>query len=89
MTDPNKGDSSKVFDLSDVGLWLVVAGLGIVVLGGLLFLLGKAPFLGRLPGDIHIQTGQISCFIPIVSSLLISLILTIVLNVVVYLINRG
>jgi hypothetical protein len=75
-------------DMSTMGRWLILAGLGIALLGGLLFLLGKVPFLGHLPGDIHIQTGRVSCFVPIVSMLLISLILTIVLNVIAYFLNR-
>jgi hypothetical protein len=77
-----------MFDLSSMGRWLIIAGLGIVLLGGLLLLLGRVPFLGRLPGDIRIQTERVSCFVPIVSSLLISLLLTIVLNVIVYFLNR-
>ena len=77
-----------MFDLSTTGRWLILAGLGIALLGGLLFLLGKTPFLGRLPGDIHIQTERVSCFVPIVSTLLVSLVLTIVLNVIVYFLNR-
>jgi hypothetical protein len=77
-----------MFDLGSMGRWLILAGLGIVLLGGLLLLLGRVPFLGRLPGDIRIHTERVSCFVPIVSSLLISLLLTIVLNVIVYFLNR-
>jgi len=79
--------------LDSLGRWLVVIGLTIVSLGILLFLLGKLPFanrLGRLPGDIVYEDPAkgISCAVPIVSSLLISLLLTIVLNVIAWLLRR-
>lgn len=79
--------------LDSLGRWLVVIGLTIVSLGILLFLLGKLPFanrLGRLPGDIvyEDQARGITCAVPIVSSLLISLLLTIVLNVIARLLRR-
>jgi hypothetical protein len=38
------------------------------------------PFLGRLPGDIRIDSGNVKVFAPLGTMLLISLILTIVLN---------
>lgn len=77
-----------MFDLSTLGRWLMIAGIGVILVGGLLFLLGKVPFWGQLPGDIRIQTGRFSCFVPIVSSLLISLVLTILLNLVIHLLNK-
>jgi hypothetical protein len=48
---------------------------------GLLFLL-LARILpgGRLPGDIAISRGPVSCFIPLATSLLLSIILTVLLN---------
>ncbi len=82
-----------MFQLDSVGKWLMAVGLGIVALGGLLFLLGKIPGLdrlGNLPGDIRWQSadGRVSCFVPIVSMIVISVILTIVLNIVVRWLNR-
>ena len=79
--------------LDSLGRWLVVIGLTIVSLGVLLFLLGKLPFLnrlGRLPGDIVYQDRArgITCAVPIVSSILISLLLTIILNVIAWLLRR-
>lgn len=76
-----------------VGKWLLYAGIGLAVIGGLLILASRVPFLnqlGRLPGDIRYQSpdGRFSCFVPIVSMILVSLILTVVLNVVVRLLNR-
>ena len=43
-------------DAASIGKWIVVFGLGLVVAGGLLWLLTKAGLpLGRLPGDIHVE----------------------------------
>ena len=71
-----------------LGKLLVLLGLGIAVLGGILFLLGRVPWLGRLPGDIHIERKGFSCFFPLATSIIISLLLTLVLNVIVRLLRR-
>jgi ABC-type transporter Mla subunit MlaD len=47
-----------MFELNSLGRWLIFAGLGIAALGGLLLLLGKIPFFGRLPGDINYTGPQ-------------------------------
>lgn len=66
--------------MADAGKLLVVAG-GLILLVGIVFMLaGKVPLLGRLPGDISFRTGNTQVFIPIATSLLLSLLLTIVLN---------
>jgi hypothetical protein len=73
---------------SELGRWLVWVGLGLAGLGLLMMLLGRLPWAGRLPGDIHIQRDGISCFVPLVTSLLLSLALTLLLNVLIRLFNR-
>jgi len=54
----------------------------LVILGGILLvaenLSGKAPWLGRLPGDIYIRRENWTFYFPLATSLIISLILTIV-----------
>jgi hypothetical protein len=80
-----------MFDLAMLGKWLMIAGGVLVVVGGALWLLARVPGLnlGRLPGDIQVQLGNnVSCFFPIVTMLLLSLLLTIVVNVVIRLLNR-
>ena len=63
----------------EVGKWLVLMGLMLVVLGGLFWLAGRIPFVGRLPGDIRIELENCSCFVPLATSLLLSLLLTLLL----------
>lgn len=74
--------------LETIGKSLVVIGAGLVLLGGLVWLLSKVPFLGRLPGDIRIERPGVTCLIPLASSIVISILLTILLNIIVRIINR-
>ncbi len=78
-------------NLADLGRLIIVVGIGLVVLGGLFLLMGRVPGLnrfGNLPGDIRIERGNFSCFAPIVSMILLSLLLTLALNLIIRLINR-
>ena len=61
------------------GIFLVVAGIALVVVG-LLVLTGGLSWFGRLPGDIRIERGNVRVYVPLVSMLLVSLALTLVLN---------
>ncbi|MFQ6100328.1 MAG: DUF2905 family protein [Anaerolineae bacterium] len=67
---------------------LIVVGAALILLGGLLWLLSRVPFLGHLPGDIRIERPGFTCLIPLVSSIILSILLTILLNVIVRIINR-
>ena len=70
-------------DASGIGRFLILAGIVLLVLGGLLVLLGRVPVLGRLPGDILFRRDGLTIYVPLVTMLLLSIVLTIVLNVVV------
>ncbi len=70
-------------DFTIFGRWIIMAGLVLLILGGALYLLGRAGIpLGRLPGDFRLETEGFSCVVPLASSLLISLILTVLLNLI-------
>jgi len=73
-----------------MGKMLVFMGLLVVVMGLLLIFIPKlkVPFLGKLPGDIIIQRERFSFYFPIVTCIVISILLTIVLNVVIRLLGR-
>jgi len=78
-----------MFDAGQIGRWLVLAGLGLAALGGVVWLAARAGLpLGRLPGDLRIEREGFSCFVPIVSSIVVSLLLTILLNIVVRFLNK-
>jgi membrane protein implicated in regulation of membrane protease activity len=61
------------------GILLVVAGLALVIVG-LLVLTGGLSWFGRLPGDIRIERGNVRFYFPLVSMLLVSLALTLLVN---------
>ncbi len=74
--------------LKEIGKVLILFG-SITVLIGLLFMFGgKIPFLGKLPGDIFIEKENYRFYFPLASGLLISLILTIVINLFFYFFRR-
>jgi hypothetical protein len=72
-------------DLSGAGRFLLVTGLVLTAVGALLILAPRIPGLdrlGRMPGDFVVERGPVTVFIPIVSSIVISVLLTIVLNLI-------
>jgi len=60
-----------------MGKFLLVAGLAIAALG-LLVTLGVP--LGRLPGDLVIRRGGVTFYLPIVTSIVVSVLLTLLLG---------
>lgn len=62
--------------MNDLGKSLIVVGLLIALVGVVLLLAGRIPWLGRLPGDVYIQRGNWSFYFPVVTSLVVSVLLT-------------
>lgn len=62
--------------MNDVGKSLVVMGLAVALIGVVLMLAGRVPWLGRLPGDIYVQRGSWSFYFPLATSILVSVLLT-------------
>jgi hypothetical protein len=78
-------------DLQSIGRVILLIGVALALVGGLLMLAARLPFLqqfGQLPGDIRIEGQGFTCLFPVVSMILLSIVLTIVVNVVIRLINR-
>jgi hypothetical protein len=63
--------------MQQIGKALMVAGAVIVLIGAALFLSGKVPWVGRLPGDILIERKNFTFYFPLATSILISILLTI------------
>ena len=68
-------------------MFLVLGGI-IVAVGPVLVLIGRIPFLGRLPGDIRIQTDGFTCFFPVTTMVILSLIVTILINIILRFLSR-
>jgi Protein of unknown function (DUF2905) len=70
--------------LNGVGKLLIGLGGLLIIIGAALLLVGKIPWLGKLPGDIYIERRNITVFFPLATSILVSVILSLVL----YLLSR-
>jgi hypothetical protein len=62
--------------LGALGKLLILLGVLIIVIGLFLLVGEKIPWVGRLPGDIVIKRERFTLYIPIATSLLLSIILT-------------
>lgn len=62
-----------------IGKMLIVMGFIIILLGILFIFADKIPLIGKLPGDITIKKGNVTFYVPIVTCLIISFILTLIL----------
>jgi hypothetical protein len=67
-------------DAHALGKWLIIAGLGVVLLGIFFLLGGRVPFLGRLPGDILIKRDHFSFYFPITTCIVVSLLFTLLVR---------
>jgi hypothetical protein len=70
-----------MFDLQDAGKMMIILGVSLAVIGALFLLGGRGGILGNLPGDIRINRGNWGCYIPLASCVIISLLLTLVVNI--------
>jgi hypothetical protein len=69
--------------MDNISRYLVIGGLVLIVLGGLFWLGGRIGLpLGRLPGDIRIDGNGGTFYFPLATSILISVVLTVVLNLI-------
>lgn len=64
--------------MGDVGRLLLVFGVVLVVIGGALMLFGRF----HLPGDFTIRSGNVTVYVPLATSIILSLVATVVLNLV-------
>jgi hypothetical protein len=75
--------------LETIARMVITAGVGLIVVGGILLLAARANIpLGRLPGDILIQRENFTCAFPVVTMILVSILLSVGLNILVRLLNR-
>jgi hypothetical protein len=63
-----------------IGRLLIIAGVALALVGVLIVLAPQLPIIGRLPGTINIETENVHIVIPLGAMLVVSVVLTIVLN---------
>ena len=75
--------------MENIARWLVIGGIILILIGGGVYLASRFGIpIGRLPGDIRIERGNGLFYFPIVTSCLLSILLTVVLNIVIRFLNR-
>ena len=63
---------------------MILIGTVLIVIGLVMLVLPRFPFLGRLPGDILIKKEHLTFYFPLATSIVISIIISLIL----YLINK-
>jgi hypothetical protein len=76
------------FDLSSLGKLLLLFAVVLGIVGLVLILMGRVPFLGKLPGDLVIRRDGVTIFLPITSSIVLSLVLTVLINLILWILRR-
>ncbi|WP_200870721.1 DUF2905 family protein [Thermodesulfobacterium commune] len=67
-------------EMSGFGKFLVLLGICLILLGIFISILPKIPYIGKLPGDIYIKKDNFTFYFPLATCILISILLTIILN---------
>ena len=65
-----------------MGKWLILLGSILILAGLALHFQVKIPWLGRLPGDIHFKSGNTQVYIPIMTSIVLSILVTLILYLI-------
>jgi hypothetical protein len=74
--------------MDGIGRALVIAGVVIAVMGLGLMFADRVPFIGRLPGDLRLGGDGWTVYIPIATSIVVSLVLTMALSLFAWLARR-
>jgi NAD/NADP transhydrogenase beta subunit len=68
----------------EIGKYLIIIGILIVGVGLALTFWGKIPFFGKLPGDIKIEKENFTFYFPVVTSIILSILLSLIFFVINY-----
>ena len=67
----------------------LLLGVLFLIIAGVIFLVERLGVpVGRLPGDIRIQRGNLTCFFPLATTILLSIVLTVLLNLIIRLFKK-
>jgi hypothetical protein len=66
---------------TNIGKMLILLGVVMVVTGVVFILVGKIPFVGKLPGDIHVQKKNFEFHFPVVTCIVTSILLSFLVSV--------
>jgi hypothetical protein len=75
--------------METVARYMMLGGIALFLIGGGVYLAAKFGLpLGRLPGDIRIEREGFSFYFPLASGILVSVVLTIILNIISRLLKK-
>ena len=75
--------------METTGRYLMIAGIALLLIGAGIYLSARFGLpLGRLPGDIRVEREGFSFHFPLASSILVSIVLTIIINVILRLLKK-
>ena len=66
-------------EFQQFGKILILAGIAIIILGIVLLFIGKIPFIGKLPGDILIKGKNYTFYLPLATSIILSLLISLII----------
>ena len=67
-----------------IGRYLIIVGFLIIIAGVIIMFFTRIPYIGRLPGDIYIRRDKFTFYFPLATSIIVSVILSLIF----YLIGR-
>ena len=67
-------------EIQGLGKIVIVAGVVLTVVGVLMLLAPKLPFIGKLPGDFYFKKDGVSFYFPLATSIIVSVILSLVIS---------
>ena len=69
--------------MEDIGKWIIVLGGILIIIGIIVFFAGdKMSWIGRLPGDIRIENKNTRIYIPIMTMIIFSILLSLVMYLI-------
>lgn len=74
--------------MKSVGLLLLIVGCTVAIIGLVFMAVPRIPWLGHLPGDIHYRGKNSSFHFPMTSCIVVSIVLTVLLNLALRLFRR-
>jgi len=76
-------------NMENAARYAILAGVILIIAGALMYGLGKLNLpIGRLPGDIHIEGKNGSFYFPLTTSILVSILLSALLNIIGKFLNK-
>ena len=67
-------------EIQGLGKIVIFAGVVLTVIGVLMLLAPKLPFIGKLPGDFYFKKDGVSFYFPLATSIIVSIVLSILLS---------